>query len=1175
MFLKSLKVKRFPIPSASSIWRMTHLGLILTFLTGAGLKAFAQDFGSLRKKQISLSQDTITLDTLSIDPSSFSVKFMDKRVEDSLYTLLPAEAKFHWNFEAKPDLIEVEYRVLSIDLTRKYRHRSDSLIQKRVDYYSNPYTYRPEGIPSSIFGSTRLNKTGSISRGLGFGNNQDLTVNSTLSLQLNGKLTDQINVLASVTDDNIPIQPEGNTAQLQEFDQVFIQLYDDKNKLTAGDFIIRRPVGYFSTYFKRAQGASYETRRKIGTGDYELFTQTSAAVSRGKFARNIIQGSEGNQGPYRLRGGEDEPFIVVLAGTERVFIDGKEMKRGQQNDYVIDYNTSELTFTANQLINKDKRIAVEFQYTDANYVRSLVQTSTGIENSKYAFYINFFSEQDAKNQPLQQELTARDRLILTNAGDDLSLAIAPGFEEVFEYTNDRVLYTIIDSLGYDSIFVRITASTSPMFNVNFSEVGAGNGDYTQIGFDASGRIFEWVAPDTINGRITRNGDFAPIRQLVSPKRNQLLMAGAKANFSEYTSAMVELGFSNDDQNTFSDVGNKNNLSHGLYAKVEHQKPLSSKPDGPEVFSKAMLESRGDNFRPIEPYRSVEFTRNWNLVDTLEDHEQNIITGTLGIRDKEKYELAYSLDRFDAGSNYVGIKNNLDASLSLSGLRGWFIGSVLETDGAIESKFTRHKSLLEKDLWLTKIGFTDEREDNVRLSPGSDTLSNSAYKFYDWQFYLSNLDTSSVGYKIFYRERTDFSAGINDFSESTHASHYGAELSLLQNPRNTFRTTISNRILEIIDEESTEQEPEETLLMRLEYGGRFWKNTITANTFYEIGSGLERRQEFIYILDPTGQGPFTWIDYNDNGIKELNEFETARPEDGERYLRVFTPTDDYERAFSNQFSQSLNINPAGIWIKEQGIKRIIARFSNQTAFRIQRKTRQEEEAERFNPFANPKAEINLISQSSSIRNTFFFNRASSKFGVDYTFSEQASKTPLTTGFEERDNSAHVIRLRYNLTSKYGAILEQEFGARQSASNILEGRNYTIEYLSLKPTLSYQPSTEFRLNFTGQFTNKENARDLGGEKADIVDFGADARLSQIEKGTYFAQINYITISYNGQANNSLSYEMLDGLQNGENITWGAGVQRQLGRNLQLSLTYNGRKSEESRAVHTGNVQVRAFF
>ncbi|HKL40227.1 MAG TPA: hypothetical protein VJ894_06085, partial [Cryomorphaceae bacterium] len=751
---------------------------------------YAQDFGSLRNRTLFPQGDTIALDTLSIDPGSIQVKTDGQIIPDSLYSVLPAEAKLIWITDPTPKKIEVSYRVLSIDLTRKYRRRSPSIIQEVEDYYSDPYTFRPEAQQQSVFGSTRLNKTGSISRGLGFGNNQDLTVNSTLSLQLSGKLTDEISVLASVTDDNIPIQPEGNTAQLQEFDQVFIQLYDDQNKLTAGDFIIQRPIGYFSTYFKRAQGASYETRRKMGAGNYTFFTQTSAAISRGKFARNILQGQEGNQGPYRLRGNENEAFIIILAGTERVFIDGKEMERGQQNDYVIDYNTAEITFTANQLINKDKRIAVEFQYTDANYTRSIVQTSTGVENDRFQFFVNFFSEQDAKNQPLQQDLTDEDRIILNEAGDNPSLAVAPGFTEVFEYNNDRILYTLVDSLGFDSVFVRVTGPTTPLFNVNFSEVGEGNGDYIQSGFDATGRIFQWVAPEVIGGQVFRNGNYAPVRQLVAPKRNQLLMAGANGNFTEKTKASLEAGFSNDDQNTFSEIGNNDNLSHGLFATVEHIETLSKKPDAAEIFARAMVESRGKNFRPIEPYRSVEFTRNWNLNDSLENNAQNIITGAMGIRKNNVYDFTYSLDRFDAGGDYTGLKNNLNANLDLDGFRGWFIGSLLETEGAIKSRFTRHKSLVEKDMWITKIGFTDEREDNLRFAPGSDTLSTGAYKFYDWQFYIANLDSSDFGYKVFYRERTDFAADFDDYSESTHAIHYGAEMALLGNPKNTVKATVS-------------------------------------------------------------------------------------------------------------------------------------------------------------------------------------------------------------------------------------------------------------------------------------------------------------------------------------------------------------------------------------------------
>ena len=53
------------------------------------------------------------------------------------------------------------------------------------------------------------------------------------------------------------------------------------------------------------------------------------------------------------------------------------------------------------------------------------------------------------------------------------------------------------------------------------------------------------------------------------------------------------------------------------------------------------------------------------------------------------------------------------------------------------------------------------------------------------------------------------------------------------------------------------------------------------------------------------------------------------------------------------------------------------------------------------------------------------------------------------------------------------------------------------------------------------------------------------------------------------------MLEGLQVGSNITLKVGFQKNMSKNLQLSISYNGRKSEENRAIHTGSMQMRAFF
>src|SRR4030095_2496795 len=173
---------------------------------------------------------------------------------------------------------------------------------------------------------------------------------------MNGKLSKDIDIVAALTDESTPVQPEGNTQKLQEVDNVFVELRTSNVTTTLGDIDVHFAGSEFFNFSKKLQGAK-------GLAEYgktSLFI--SGALSRGKFNSNSFTGIDGVQGPYRLIGAENEVNIVVIAGSERVYLDGVLMIRGETNDYTIDYSSGQVTFSNTRLITNASRIVVDFEY---------------------------------------------------------------------------------------------------------------------------------------------------------------------------------------------------------------------------------------------------------------------------------------------------------------------------------------------------------------------------------------------------------------------------------------------------------------------------------------------------------------------------------------------------------------------------------------------------------------------------------------------------------------------------------------------------------------------------------------------------------------------------------------------------------------------------------------------
>jgi hypothetical protein len=1132
-----------------------------------GLYSYGQA-SNVRVHDILSASDTLLLDSLSIYPQSFQLYCNGELVSKSDYFLDGAKAQLIIKHRCGGNL-RAEYRVFPYNISAKYQKRDTSFVFNEIKGNRDLYVYSSTVQIQDVFGGTSLKKTGSISRGISFGNNQDLGVNSSLNLELSGDLGPNLKLLASVSDDNIPIQPEGNTNKLQEFDKVFIQIYNDRLKLIAGDFWIEKPHGYFMNYKKRAQGLTveYDFGKEQGRG---WKTQVSGAFSKGKFQRQVIQGVEGNQGPYRLTGAENEPFVIILGGTERVYIDGRLLERGQEFDYVINYNSSELIFTSRNQITKDSRIVVEFQYSDQNYARSLLQTSNRYQSKKFDFWLNGYSEQDAKNQTIQQDLTAGQKKLLSEIGDTLNLAQISSIDSI-GFLDNQVLYRMVDSLGFDSVLVHSVNPQEAVYRAVFQNVGQNKGNYILKDYIASGKVYMWVAP--IGG--IPQGNFEPYRLIITPKQRQMLAAGAKYRITDYFSAETEFSYTKNDINTFSRYDSKDNHGYAARARLSGKIPLSK-----DSLNKWLLDSKLDfetlekNFTPVEQYRSVEFDRDWNT--RSKGYVGNQVATGLGANfiNRQYGNMNIEGQQFLIGSDYSGYRTALNGNWQQKGFRANWNGSYLQSKATEMSQFLRHKVDVSQSLKWLRIGYKDDHERNTFDSPNMPLAKNS-YQFWDYQFYIENGDSLKNKYRVFYRERYDWISDSFNLKNAAKAQTAGGEVKLTELKNQSLNILTSYRQLKINDATLINQTPENSILGRIDYELRLWKNAFTWNTFYEVGSGLEQKREFLYMQVNAGQGIYTWIDYNGDGVKDLNEFEIAQYVDQASYIRVFTPSNEYTKTYTNEFNQSVFWRPERIWASKKGALKVISRFSDQIRIRINRKTNYFDGANAFNPFATNVRDTNIISTAYDFRNTFYFNRTSSVVSIDWTYQRNQNKTLLASGFDSRENEMNELNFRWNITKKIAIEGKSQIGQKTAIADYTTGRNFSINYFNIKPLMSLQTSTAFRVALTGRYEEKHNTEEFGGESAYIGEIGTNVKFNQAEKGSLQAEFKMISITYGGIQNSALGFEMLESLKPGVNYTWNIGYQRLISKNLQLSIQYNGRKSKDNKMIHSAGMEVRAFF
>ncbi|PWA05538.1 hypothetical protein [Flavobacterium psychrotolerans] len=1110
-----------------------------------------------KTKKIPVSHDTIHVEKTSINSSFF--KLLDTNanaIDTSFYKINFQKGTliFKDNLPKNLDTITVQYLKLPDYLTKEYSIYDDSRVVSNDASGNNLYRVSNDAVKKFV-PFDGLNTSGSITRGITVGNNQNAVVNSNLDLQITGKISDKVSLRASIQDSNIPLQNGGYSQKLDEFDQIFIELFSDKWNIRAGDLFLENRKTSFLNFNKKVQGLS--TNFTFGTPEKKTNVFASAALVRGQYAKSNFIGQEGNQGPYKLRGSNGELYILVISGSERVYVNGILLKRGENNDYTIDYNAGEIKFTTLFPITSEMRINIEYQYSDRNYTRFLTYFGATHEQEKWSIGAYVYSENDVKNQPLQQNLSTEQAQILVNAGDNTDLMTAPS-AYADSYSENKILYkkTIVNGV---ETFEYSNNSQELLYNVKYSLVGNNLGNYVLSNAGAIGKIYSYVEP--INS--VKQGNYEPITRLVAPTKIQIATITGKYNPSEKSSIDFELGISNNDLNLFSSQDDVNNK--GLAGKINSKKRLFTGKWEVDAFANFQFVQK--DFRTIERLYTIEFNRDWNL--TSVSGNQSLLVSGLNFNLPKKGLLTYQFEKLDFTKTFSGSRHSINGLFKFNHWNIQNQGSFLNSDATLtDSKFIRNQTQTRYHFNKNWVGASLRLENNQGKIKSSNQFSALSQKFTEYGAFLGRGDSTKVYAEMGYLTRQNDSVQNGFIKRVNNSQSYYIKSKLIQNEKSDLSVFVNYRNLKYVD---VIRGNEPSLNSRILYNSRFFDQFIQTTTAFETTSGTIPQQEFTYLEVDPGRGVYTWNDYNGNEIQELQEFEVAPFPDQAKYVRVFLPNQIFIKTHQNKFSESVTLN-LNQWQNEQGFKKIASYFYNQTSYLIDRKIKRNGNNFDLNPFNN--SDEDLLGLNTSFRNSLFYKRGKQDHSVTYTYLNSRSRNLLSVGSLESKNDSH--QLQYQHLYKKSWLFAMAAKTLRTASMVenYASRNYTIEGYQLSPKISYLFSRNASWDLFYELQNKENKiSELETLKQTRI--GTSFTYASEKKLTMNGEFSLYENKFNGNDASAVAFQMLEGLQPGQNMTWRLLIQRNLTQFLDVNLNYQGRKSETSQTIHTGSIQLRAYF
>ena len=1089
------------------------------------------DKALFKNKVIIVKDAEIQIDTFSINPNYFKITDKNnKSIPKKNYKVDFVNAKLNLlNLDKyKNQKITIYYLIYPEKYRRTYqtffRHKiiSDSLM---LPVFTSEEVYKTKPFDG-------LKTQGNITRGVNVGNNQSLVMQSGLDLKIEGKLSDKIKVKAVLSDDNLPQAYAGISKSYKDFKRIYLQLSGKKWQATGGDLLMNKQTSRFLKFQRKTQGLDFTA------GNKSKFNFAIGIVD-GQYNRMQFNGIDGNQGPYLLKGKHGETYVFVVPASEKVYINGNLLQ--PEKDYTIRYETGELIFNPNVPITANQRISVTFNYSNQNYVRYLNYNSFTQTNEQSDFKIYSYIEQDNKFKTLLFDLTPEQVNALKNAGDNPHQLYVISAKET-SFSPNKILYKKIVS-GSTNYFEYTQQDEPNLFSVRFSFVGKNKGSYKIDKVTAIGKIYKFVGQYM--------GDYEPVIKLTPAVAKQYLGTKIHSKIGAKTDFNSEMILSNTDKNLFSSKDDNDNIGGALHLNFNTD---ISKDSIQKLSVFGQYDYIHKNFTALDPYYDVEFNRRWQI-DSIFGKQHLVDVGVA--YDKKMSHLI-------SGLRYYQLRDTLRAEqFYVEGNQHFNKVNWVATNRYTLQKTPKTKMLmldldnkfnvkLKKMDWLNTIHFEKRSKEQ---SANLDTL-NYTYKYIESK--ISKRDSSKMGFTTGFRLTENDSIRFNHFNKASreirlfagfHRNYKTGKIALFSNYRKSL-SFFQNRNRNYLN-------------INADWKQYLYKKVFLSKLNLTTFNGNILQDEWLFVETPPGQGNYQWNDYNNNGIKEINEFEIAVFSDQANYIRVVLPSQKLIPTQNNAYSWQFVINPSA-YFKKSFVKHFYNVFKLKTNYQIVQNNR-------FLSFQwQPD---NPILFNSVLQNDLFLNRSRKKYFVHIGLQKMTNEHLLVVGKQTRQIERLFVETRHEFIRYLKWTQNLSTSINKEVSENYASKNFELRNKQIEEAVHYFKVKKYEIKLYYQFKNKENLS--GNENLKMQKIGLQYTGFPQKKYSFYTRFNFVYNQFSGNSHSPVAFQMLEGLQKGKNIIYEFNLRQKLTSYLEMNLNYNLRLSEQNPAVHVGGIQLRMLF